>query len=101
MNNYLVKRCPGCGDQIPKSFEECIYCGTDLRAVEPSEHEPLDMTPTKVKTKKRYSIPRIKKWDGYEEVVMDATPEDDLGDSIRFGGNSRTSEKTQDVGDKV
>jgi len=62
MSDYISKRCPGCGDQLPKYFEECKYCGADLRDVEPSEYEPLDMTPIEVKPKRRFSIPRIKKW---------------------------------------
>lgn len=75
MSGYLSIRCPKCGNQFPTSFKECIYCRTDLRDIEPSEYEPLDMTPIKTKPKKRFSIPRIKKWEGYEESIMDATPE--------------------------
>jgi len=61
MSGYLAIRCPECKNQFPTYFEECKYCGTDLREVEPTEYEPLDMTPSKSKPKKRSSIPRIKK----------------------------------------
>lgn len=77
MSGYLAKRCPKCGDQLPAYFEKCKYCGADLSAVEPSEYEPLDMTPVEVKPKRRRGVPRIKKWKGYEKFVVDATPEDD------------------------
>ena len=63
MSSYLTKRCPECDNQFPTSFEECIYCGEDLREIEASEYEPLDMTPIKAKPKRRFSIPRIKKWE--------------------------------------
>lgn len=74
-----IKRCPECGNQFPIYFEKCIYCKTDLRGVMPSERKPLDMTPIEVKPKKRRSIPRIKKFEGYDELIMDATPEDPVG----------------------
>lgn len=81
---YLARRCPECGNQFPISFKKCIYCKTDLRRVVPSEREPLDMapieTPMKAKLKKRRSIPRIKKFKGYEELVMDLSREDPVGD---------------------
>lgn len=71
MSGYLAIRCPKCENQFPKSFKKCIYCETDLRDVEPSKYEPLDMTPIETKPKKPRGIPRIKKWKGYEELVVD------------------------------
>jgi len=80
---HPVKRCPECGNQFPIYFEKCIYCETDLREVIPSKHEPLNMSPiktlTKAKPKKRGSIPRIKKFEGYDKLVEDATPENPIG----------------------
>ena len=81
MSEYLAKRCPNCGDQLPAYFEKCIYCDADLREVKPSEYEPLDMTPMEVKPKKRRGIPRIKKFPGYEKLIMDAYPEESCRDS--------------------
>lgn len=69
--SYMVKRCPNCNNQFPISFDRCAYCHTDLRSIEPSKNEPFDMTPVKIRPKKRPSIPRIKKFKGYEELVVD------------------------------
>lgn len=60
MSGYLAKRCPECDNQFPTSFDSCIYCGADLREVEPSEYKPLNMTPGKPKQKRPWKPPRPK-----------------------------------------
>ena len=76
MGEYLAVRCPKCGNQFPTYFEKCIYCGTDLRGTVHTEYEPLDTTPMYIRPKERPRTPRIKKWKGYEKIVMDATPKE-------------------------